>query len=271
MLKESKKKSILLCIGIVIVYLIVYNLLGIIASSVFSITKENSPFWDTIIYAIMIIFLCFIMKKTNKTYVLEEKGKGFKNGLRVGKFLVVFESIIAVCSFISNVGGNSLRPIIQILFFIISVTGTGLTEEFLFRGIVQNILLDTYGRKEKKSIITGIMISSLIFGTMHLINIFSGVSVNGAIIQALSTISIGFYFGAVYVRCKNIWSVAFLHALLDFVGEIQVGIFGINSLIDQVSSNTNPLSVVFSLVFLIIGLWLLRKDKIQECIEETNE
>lgn len=101
---------------------------------------------------------------------------------------------------------------------------------------------------------------------MHLGNIFAGVSIKGAIVQAIYSIFIGFYFGAIYTRTKNIWSVSLLHALLDCSSLIDAGVFGLSTTTEIMSGGSLP-TVLFSLIYLFLGLYILRDKKADEFVE----
>ena len=100
------------------------------------------------------------------------------------------------------------------LSFFISLALTlvlGLWEELVFRGIIFSYLL----KKHKKSFHIPILISSLVFGIGHSINVSmsSPVSVLNQVIYA---IFMGLLFAALLVRTRNIWLCGLMHGLLNF-------------------------------------------------------
>ena len=97
----------------------------------------------------------------------------------------------------------------------------GIAEEFLCRGWIQNEFMERFSNS-KKEVIISIILSSLVFGFMHIINL----SVQGVletIIQIFNATALGVLLGSIYYKTKNIWSIIFLHSFYDFalfIGDI---------------------------------------------------
>lgn len=184
--------------------------------------------------------------------------------------MFIFSLIVLVLNFFNGMGNEEANfSLSRTFWFILSYIGTGLTEEILCRGIIQNIICDQLGRKNRKSIIVGILLSSVIFGVMHLGNLFADVSIQGVIVQAIYATFIGFYFGAIYARTKNIYSVSILHALLDTSSLFDAGVFGVGSTVENISDGSIA-TVLFSLVYLALGLYILRSAKADEFVEDEQ-
>lgn len=264
-MEKLKENNIIKAIGIAVIYWVIYKIVGNAINS--TITSDNTYFLQVIIYFIMLLFLYIVLKLVKKTEILKEKGNGIKYGMQVGRFMFVLSIIVLISSLITGIGNEEANfSLSRSFWFILSVIGTGLTEEILCRGINQNIICDQLGRKSRQTIIKGILISSVIFGALHLGNIFAGVSIKGAIVQAIYSIFIGFYFGAIYTRTKNIWSVSLLHALLDCSSLIDAGVFGLSTTTEIMSGGSLP-TVLFSLIYLFLGLYILRDKKADEFVE----
>jgi CAAX protease family protein len=91
--------------------------------------------------------------------------------------------------------------IIGILFF------TAWPEEFLFRGILQNLLSRTF-----KNQWTGLVLASIIFGLSH---IFHAPYPNWKYV-ALATIA-GLFYGHTWMKTKSLFPAALVHALVDIL------------------------------------------------------
>lgn len=167
------------------------------------------------------IFALIIMLLFHNSYVFTDKQTKFTKAIMYGipilAFSVVnlFTSIIGLEAFNA---GNFINVVIYCVFI-------GITEEFLCRGWLLNEFLERYG-ETKKSVITSIALSSLIFGLIHLINVFSTTQgLFETLLQVVNAASLGFLLGSIYYKTKNIWSVIFLHAFYDFalfLGEINM-------------------------------------------------
>ncbi|MGO5092461.1 CPBP family intramembrane glutamic endopeptidase [Clostridium sp. LCP25S3_F10] len=130
---------------------------------------------------------------------------------------------------------NQLLPLPQIVIFITTMAGVGISEEFIFKGTILNLLIDKFD-KTPKGIYASIIISSIIFETAHITNIFSGASAKSAFIQAVVATVLGALLATIYLRTRNIWVVVILHAFMDFSCLIGSGFFGINSIISEINS-----------------------------------
>ena len=225
---------------------------------------------QVIVYAIMIIILLIALKLLKKTNILKFDLKKFAKGLLVSGFIVFFIIITFQSEFRNGLAsGNKLLPFSEILLFSISIIiGTGFTEEVLCRGIVQNLMFDTFGRKTKKGIMTSIIISSLLFGSAHFVNYFTtGSSFEGVLTQVIVATLIGLYFGAIYARCDSIWALAFIHGMFDFVQMIGEGFWGIGNSMEVINSYHLSQVIAPLLLYGFLFLFLLRRSKIKECFK----
>ncbi|MDP4144076.1 MAG: CPBP family intramembrane metalloprotease [Bacillota bacterium] len=112
-------------------------------------------------------------------------------------------------------------------------------------------------------------VASILFGLAHVTNIFAGVSVKAALIQAAGAAVMGALLCAIYLRTRNIWAVVFLHAFMDFSSLIPSGMFGVSSAIGEIN-NYSYLKLLVCIVYLIPALVVLRKKKLQEIIERER-
>ena len=81
----------------------------------------------------------------------------------------------------------------------------GILEETLFRGILIGKL-----RESGKGMMTTLVVSSLMFGLMHIIN-----NIDGVLSQVLYSVVAGMVFGAVYLVSRDIVSVVIFHSATD--------------------------------------------------------
>ena len=96
--------------------------------------------------------------------------------------------------------------------------GTGLFEEVLFRGLILKLLLVKMGHT-KKGIINAIIISSVIFGLLHIINSIAGtLEIATNIEQIVATTGFGFLYAVLYLRTKNLWVPILLHGFVNLFG-----------------------------------------------------
>jgi membrane protease YdiL (CAAX protease family) len=151
--------------------------------------------------------------------------------------------------------------------------GTGFCEEILYRGIVQNLMYDAFGRTSKKNVVVSIVISAIMFGCIHLFNYTATGWIS--LIQCLHAIGLGLFFGSIYARCNNIWAVIFLHGFWDVCGAVKSGFFGIGNIIESVQGSSELYAIGITIGIILLGLYviwslyLLRKEKEPEYIDKN--
>jgi hypothetical protein len=143
-------------------------------------------------------------------YAIEWR-RGFASNvfLHFGSFAVIAVAIGIRIGFLAyDPSSARLRSlpltIIGILFF------TAWPEEFLFRGILQNLFSRTFRNQW-----TGLVLASIIFGLSH---IFHAPYPNWKYVT-LATIA-GLFYGHTWMRTKSLFPAALVHALVDILWHI---------------------------------------------------
>lgn len=163
--------------------------------------------------AIMATMVLIVMLLFKNSYVFTQKKESVKVGLFYGLYYLIGSVVFMLLYGVFLGGFKSGLSLINV--FLASML-IGVCEEFLCRGWLLNEFLERYG-DSKKGVWYSIIISGLIFGLMHLINIFSiNQAVSTTITQVISATGTGIFFGLIYYKTKNIWSVIILHGLWDF-------------------------------------------------------
>ncbi|MGN1382174.1 MAG: lysostaphin resistance A-like protein [Eubacterium sp.] len=213
----------------------------------------------------IIVLLVIVFAAKMQSRIFKSGRKSFTYGLFVGLPVLAVAAVQFIANtiqadqgFFSNTG--------MITAMVISYCLTGIFEELLCRGLVLNAFLDAFKEKSAKTIWLSLILSSIIFGSLHLYNLVSGQDIIGTLMQVLMAVAMGLCFGAIYLRCGNIWVPALLHALTDLTGAIGTNASSTtaaqNSTLDQM---TSILSILPSLLILIgLTLFYLRKSKMRE-------
>ena len=219
-------------------------------------------------FAVLVVFIVMMMSKNQ--YVFTEKKEGFFKSIILGLPLLIIALLVGVINLPSIFEPSfNLSNFLTLAMFCVSI---GLYEEFLCRGWLLNEFLEKYGRTRKQVIIS-IFISALIFGLMHISNIWvGGQSVSTTIIQIIQATAIGMLFGAVYYRTKNIWAVVFLHGFYDFC----VFLSSVNTLKDCHAVTESISLTQIMATGMLVGIYLittfivLRKSKTNHLIPDEN-
>jgi membrane protease YdiL (CAAX protease family) len=197
------------------------------------------------------------------------KSKGFFKGILCSLPVVILELFL-----LAIVAGNTVaneatiwKPWYLVLLGLVSMIGIGIREECVFRATIQNILARKYASSVKGVWLTAI-VSSLIFGLVHMSNIFIGAEVVPVIVQSIGCVTGGLFFAALYLRCGNIWVPVLIHALLDLAGLFGT-VFSYGSTVAAISS-TSWSSLFGEIPYVIVAVFLLRPSKCKEILARLN-
>ena len=209
-----------------------------------------------------ILTACFLLARTGKIGLLRRRGSGFFNGILVGMFPFAMICYTLYGKLLFGMPTDRpLRTGWQIAWYFIGMFTVGVAEEFLFRGVIAQTLLEHFGTS-RAGIWKACLLSGLFFGGAHLTNILSSAPF-GVLMQCVFAGSLGVLFAAIYFRTGNLWVLVFLHGAQDAASLLAGGLYGTENMSTAVSSydSTMLLSV---LVYLIPTFFLLRKKKIGE-------
>lgn len=169
------------------------------------------------------------------------------------------------------------RPL-TIILFVLLYFSTGFFEEILFRGFILRFMLKKWGRT-RRGIYLAVVLSSVIFGLLHLLNLFMG---RRTLLATGSQILYGAFFGVFFTACflrnRSIWPVIFGHFLFDLCGNLDaISVGGRFGQIKEASPEGALIAILFTLPLLLYGLFILRKVEpeqsnliIESSIQLTN-
>jgi hypothetical protein len=111
-----------------------------------------------------------------------------------------------------------------IWLFAIYCLSVGILEEIVFRGIIFMAIAQRLNGRRNAALLS-ILISSAIFGLIHLANLFDGASLPQTLLQIGYSFLIGCMLSAMLIRCGNIYICIAVHSLFDF-GGLMIGNLG---------------------------------------------
>lgn len=250
--------TIIFCILVIVAGFAIYNITHVVLTYV----QVDMRIAETIGRLIAsVILLVFYRKFFNKDS-FGIRSKNFLKGLWIGGYMFVL-TLFNLESSIDEVSGFPFvaPSVYLVLIVIVEQLFVGIFEEFLVRGFVLNVLLEKLKNNGFRGKIKAIAISSLLFGLIHFLNLFSEPQMlNATIAQFFYSVFIGVFLGALYLRTGNIWVVAFYHFIYDAASELPA-IFReipVQEMAD-ISITDAVLTAVSSATFLIAGLFIVRK------------
>ncbi len=212
--------------------------------------------------AVGVLVAWFFLARTGKSGLLRRRGSGFFNGLLVGMYpLVLIGYSLYTKLMFGMPEDGQLQPAFSIFSFFLSMALVGVAEEFIFRGVIAQSLLERFGTG-RAGVWKACLLSGLLFGAAHLTNLLSSAPF-GVLMQCVFAASLGTLLAAVYFRTGNIWVTVFIHAAMDITSMLVGGLYGTQSVADSIS--TYDITMLASVaVYLIPTAFLLRKKKIGE-------
>lgn len=146
------------------------------------------------------------------------------------------------------------------VLFLLHVLFVGIGEELLFRGILQNAMHEYFGEDSLKKLYKAIILSSTLFGMVHLVNVFKGVTFLSAFFQALVAIPVGGGLGAMYYRSnKNLWVCIIAHASVDMNSFIASGVLSGTTITESINEMDYAQIITF-ILFVVVDMYVLRKS-----------
>ncbi len=210
---SPEKKGILKFFFVMLLIFIVVDigiqLLLVYLPTVVTYYKYGTDLIGEIFYALIALIVMLTFKNS---YVFTSKQTKLSKCLIYGAPVLAL-SIVNLINSVLQLKSFEAGTFMNVLLYCIFI---GITEEFLFRGWIQNEFIERFG-DTKANVLRSILLSSVIFGIVHITNVFvTNQNLFETILQCLNAIACGFLLGCIYYKTKNIWSVIFLHAFYDF-------------------------------------------------------
>lgn len=254
LLTEVVFLAVLMVVPVLLVLLLV--LLGV------DLTRVDDYFLSAIQELLGALVAVFFLKKTDNLGLLRRRGSGFFNGLLVGMYpLVLIGYSLYTKLMFGMPEDGQLQPAFSIFSFFLSMALVGVAEEFIFRGVIAQSLLERFGTG-RAGVWKACLLSGLLFGAAHLTNLLSSAPF-GVLMQCVFAASLGTLFAAIYFRTGNLWVTVFLHGAMDIASMLVGGLYGTEDVAESISGYDASMMLSI-LIYLIPTLFLLRKKRIGE-------
>ncbi|MDO9629402.1 MAG: type II CAAX endopeptidase family protein [Acholeplasmataceae bacterium] len=202
--------------------LIVFLILLMVFFMLFDFNLFNHPKDNSIITRSILRFLggtAFVVMLISFGYSSILSFKNVKKSL----LIMIPAFIISINNFpiIAYLSGRTTltEPIYRVYLFLIECLSVGFFEEILFRGIILMFLVKKL-EHVKNGLLISIVLSSLMFGFIHILNLYSGASVSSTFLQIGYSFLIGMMWAVMFLKTGNLWLVMLLHATFNFFGQV---------------------------------------------------
>ncbi|MBQ9780060.1 MAG: CPBP family intramembrane metalloprotease [Clostridia bacterium] len=155
-----------------------------------------------------------------------------------------------------------------ILWFSLECLAIGLFEEAAFRGVAL-LLIAEKRRTTKKGLFMSIVLSSAVFGVIHLANILAGASPGAVILQIGYSFLIGAMCSVVLFKTGNLWLCIILHAVYDFSGNLMPTL-GAGTWWDTPTVIFTVILAVFTTVFYVVAFVKLDPKETERLYQKEN-
>lgn len=272
----EKYKSIVFSILVIIVIVIIHQIPIYLLMQNLGMAENIANLIDKITLNLIVVVLAILLIKKRGLW----KVSGLSYKVIKSPYLYI---ILLFYLFIFTGGFNSIKLIpahrlssLLVLIFLIKSVTVGFLEEVVFRGLIQGSIIKDFGNT-KRGIVFSVVLSGIIFGIAHIINIGEiYIDLNGVIRQVFAATCLGTLFGVVLLRTRNIYPIIFIHSAISFFSLIGTlfpeyfpeKIYGEKSVSELIAS-----TVFFILLFgsaFIIAMFLIRKEIDYETIANKN-
>lgn len=262
---DTKLKKLFISIGCVVICFIATKIVGKVIVGYGTNTYVNECLGELVLVVLSITALIFLKKKD----ALKFKTEGFIEGIMTGMVILVLGTSILIAFRVFKMSITATTY--EVIVFVIYMLLVGIAEEVLFRGIIQNQIMECIGTDSVFKVRLGIVIAGVLFASTHITNALSpDISFVSALRQTISVIPMGVLLGTIYFRSKNnIWPVILLHAFNDFCTFLISGYISNASLGETISGSSNNVAGTLVL-FTIVDLWILRKKKLDRIITKCS-
>ena len=216
-----------------------------------------------------IVFILIVFKEDRKNTDAFGLTGGTKEWLKYGCLFVVL--YLANVLFITVVSGEiseitkyitadevseRLMSIIFMPFMFLIQPVFFFGEEYGWRYFLQGRLQNIAGKR------AGVILTGIIWGLWHMPLDFAyylkpEYGLIGVVSHQITCISLGIFFGYVYMKTKSVWIVSFLHYINNMMSPI---IYGIESIEPNQSASWDGMLIYFVASFLFYGVFILSKE-----------
>ena len=154
------------------------------------------------------------------------------------------------------------------IWFALECLAIGLFEELAFRGVIF-LLFAEKRRTTRKGLFWSLILTSAVFGAVHLLNVLMGAGIGGVILQIGYSFLIGAMCSVVLLKTRNIWLCVLLHAVYDFCGTL-VPTLGGGSFWDTPTVVFTALLAVATTAYLVYSFFTLDLKRVEEIYIEGN-
>ena len=152
------------------------------------------------------------------------------------------------------------------VWFVLECLAIGLFEELAFRGVIF-LMIAEKRHTTRKGLFWSLILTSAVFGVVHLANVLLGAGIGGVILQIGYSFLIGAMCSVVLLKTRNIWLCVLLHAIYDFSGTL-VPTLGAGTWWDTPTVIFTAVLAVATTAYLVWQFFVLDLNRVEEIYGE---
>ena len=217
---EFMKRSPLITAMICVVYVVIC----------FKSVPTQTHFQFFIVRTMLCGAACFFLYQISgdKTLASCYDSTGYVLKYSLGFLTVAF--VLGTVMLISDIGEKRPllpNPVSELIVVFLMYMAVGLFEELSFRAVINDAIIYKF-RDRKYVFVIGAVVSSLVFGAVHVLGGFdpsSAVAWGQAVGKTLEASFFGLALLILYWKTRNIWACGLAHGLNDFLTDYTSGLF----------------------------------------------
>ncbi len=154
------------------------------------------------------------------------------------------------------------------VWFALECLAIGLFEELAFRGVIF-LMFAEKRHTTRKGLFWSLILTSAVFGAVHLANVLLGAGIGGVILQIGYSFLIGAMCSVVLLKTRNIWLCVLLHAIYDFSGTL-IPTLGAGTWWDTPTVVFTVILAVATTAYLVWQFFTLDLDRVGEIYGEQH-
>lgn len=237
-----QRRPILFVVLLFLVILVTFVLAGAVTSLL------KLPTVAILLMALPVLTLIAILL-LSRWHWWREVGFRLPPHLRSLWFFTVALLPVILNSAFAGIGYPGIGPL---LFFLGLALLVGFVEETYFRGMMLRALL-------KRGPWQAVIITSLLFGPLHLLNAGAGANLAATLLQVVYAFAFGMMFAALALRTQTILPLIVIHGLMDFFGYLAVSTVETTSL----STLVYVITAGEIIIYIAYSIILMRQVKSQ--------
>ncbi len=227
-----------------VLYLTIMTIGMFILSNVYHIKYGNPAMMNVLIY-----FVFFAVLTSIVIYFLFFRGTAFKK-IKLNFWIFEFAIFAILVLLVQVFLGDYKSANMNLIWTVIGTTVmVGIGEEMLFRGLIFTAF------REKHGVFIGVLVSSFVFGFLHITNLVGGAEIGPTLFQMVSAGLSGIVSAWVFYKTENLIPTIIYHGVWDMMGLVgTIVVVDIASYLSLAQTLFETIAAIVIIVYMVKNL-----------------